>query len=190
MARLTNISISNDSTGIYQPKRKNQWYVEIAPPNSTNFTTFAIKSTGLPGGTFNEVVIDYMNSKFYFPGKWEWETISMTLRDFIGENSSQKLYDWFTSQFSPEKGGQAMGGEVKSNIIISLLDPRGSVIERWTLMGAFLKEAKWGDLDYSDDGERELTITIRYDYATLQSDVNAPNNYNINLEEDDTNSDI
>jgi hypothetical protein len=42
-------------------------------------------------------------------------------------------------------------------------------------------------LAYDDDGERELSVTFRFDYAVLASE-DAPNTgFNINLDEDETN---
>ncbi len=136
MAKLAHTAFTNDQTGEWQPKRKNQWYVELQPLGSNSIESMAVKATGLPGGSFTEVTIDYLNSKYYFPGKWEWETVQMTLRDFVGHSTTQKLYDWFMGIYNPQTGGQNMGDRVKRNVAIKLLDPRGNLVETWTLVGA------------------------------------------------------
>lgn len=183
MAKLNHTGFAVEGTGAYQPKRKNQWYVELNVWNSTVIDSLLIKSTGLPAGSFTEVTVDYINNKYYFPGKWEWDTIQMTLRDLVGNSSTQKLYDWFLHIFNPETGGQQMGGELKKNVAIKLLDPRGNLLETWTLVGAWPQAINWGEggLAHDDDAERELSVTFRYDYATLAS-VAAPNKtFNIDL---------
>ena len=93
MAKLAHIEFAKNLDGRWQPKRKNNWYVQLETPGQKTINTVAIKSTGLPGGSFTEVTIDYMNSKYYFPGKWEWNTIQMTMRDFVGESTAQAIYD-------------------------------------------------------------------------------------------------
>jgi hypothetical protein len=189
MAKLHHTPFASDQIGQWQPKRKNQWYVELQPPAGNALESIMVKSAGLPGGSFTEIAIDYMNSKYYFPGKWEWETIQMTLRDFVGNSATQKLYDWFLHIYNPETGGQNMGGEIKRNVSIKLLDPRGNLVETWTLVGAWPSAMNWGEggLAYDDDGERELSVTFRFDYAVLASEDSPNTGFNINLDEDETN---
>jgi len=187
MAQLSHQKFVVDNVGEYQPKRKNNWYMQITPPGSTTIQAVEIKSAGLPGGEFSEIEIKYMNSKYYFPGIWTWDTIEVTLRDFVGSrySTTEKLYNWFLNNYDPQTGGQNMGTQIKTPISIKLLSPRGELIETWTLNGAWLKAAKWGDVSYEEDGPRELTVTIRYDYATLQSET-VPTAFNTNLDATET----
>ena len=39
--------------------------------------------------------------------------------------------------------------------------------EQWTLHNAWLKNVDFGDLSYEDEGMSEITMTVRYDWATL-----------------------
>jgi len=153
-------------TGKFQPKRKNQWVMEF--PTDTGIESIDIKTTGLPGGAFGETVLDYINQKYYFAGKWEWETIPITLWDYIGDSTSKKLYDWYLSNYNPATGKQAYGSNVKKNINIVLLDPEGSELERWVLKGAWPQSFKWGELDYSDAELRTLELVLRYDRPELE----------------------
>ena len=59
-------------------------------------------------------------------------------------------------------------GDVK----ISVLKSDGLVIEEWVLNNPFLKTAKYGDLDYSNDDLREIEMTFRYDWATCDTSTN------------------
>jgi len=51
-------------------------------------------------------------------------------------------------------------------VVISILNASGIPIEIWTLNNAFIKSAKYGDLDYSSDDLRTVEMTFRYDWAT------------------------
>ena len=43
-------------------------------------------------------------------------------------------------------------------------------IEEWILYNAWVKEVKFGDLDYTSDDLTEITLTLRYDFAKLNGD--------------------
>ena len=44
----------------------------------------------------------------------------------------------------------------------------GDKVEEWTLKGAMIQSANFGDLDWSVSEPAEITLTLRYDYAILQ----------------------
>ena len=49
-----------------------------------------------------------------------------------------------------------------------MLGPVGDKVEEWTLKGAFISEANFNDLSWSDEGVAEISLTLKYDYAILQ----------------------
>ena len=51
-------------------------------------------------------------------------------------------------------------------VTLDLLDAEGEIKEQWELNNAFVKAAKFGDLDYSNDELRQVTLTLKYDWAT------------------------
>jgi len=53
------------------------------------------------------------------------------------------------------------------SIQIQQLDSNGSVIEAWTLNNAWIKEVNFGELDYTSEDHVEITLKIRYDWATF-----------------------
>jgi hypothetical protein len=154
-------------SGHYQPKRKNQWYMEL--PGETGIASIAIKTTKLPGGSFKETVLDYINQKYYFAGKWEWKTIDIKLQDYIGDSTANLLYNWFLSVYNPVTGKQAYGANMKKTVNIVLLDPEGEDLERWVLKGCWPTTFEWGELDYATDDLRELSMTLRYDRPELEA---------------------
>ena len=46
--------------------------------------------------------------------------------------------------------------------------PVGDIVEEWTLKGAFIQSANFGDLDYGTSDPVEIAVTLQYDYAILQ----------------------
>ena len=50
-----------------------------------------------------------------------------------------------------------------------MLGPVGDKVEEWTLKGAMIQKADFGDLSWSEENtSTEITLTLRYDYAILQ----------------------
>ena len=71
-----------------------------------------------------------------------------------------------------KKKAAATNGPLPS-VVISVLNAEGVAIEIWTLNNAFLKSAKYGDLDYSSDDLRTVEMTVRYDWAQCNTNGNA-----------------
>ena len=51
---------------------------------------------------------------------------------------------------------------------INILGPVGDIVEEWTLKGAWIQSAQFGDLDFATNDPVEITLTLRYDYSILQ----------------------
>ena len=51
-------------------------------------------------------------------------------------------------------------------------NPTQDVVEEWVLHGAWIKDVKYGDLSYEDDGMTEISVELRYDYAVLNKEAN------------------
>ena len=122
-----------------------------------------------------------MDNKYYFPGRLTWNEVSLTLVDPISIDAVQltnSLIEGANYQVPsniPASEGDfstmskvAATGEL-GQVIITILDASGKNIEQWTLNNAFLKSAKYGDLDYSNDDLRSIDLSIRYDWATCDS---------------------
>ena len=53
-------------------------------------------------------------------------------------------------------------------IVFNTLGPVGDKVEEWTLKGAFIQAANFGDMSFESITPAEITLTLRYDYAILQ----------------------
>ena len=55
------------------------------------------------------------------------------------------------------------------NYIIEQLDPDGQVLEKWTLINAFVINIETSELSYEDENLTEITLTVTYDTAELDT---------------------
>ena len=147
----------------YEPKRKFRWILQI-----DGIDAYTLKTAARPSLTFDEVVIDYVNTKRYVAGKQTWNPIAVTTHDPIAPSAAQKVMDWIRINFEPLTGRMGYAKYYKKNIVLKLLDPQGTVVEYWDITGAWPQDANFGDLDYATSDNVEISFTLRYDNATLQ----------------------
>ena len=70
-------------------------------------------------------------------------------------------------RFADSKAKSASG---LGTVIIRQIDAAGKDLETWTLWNSFLTEVKFGDnLEYGNDDLTELSVTIKYDWARLET---------------------
>ena len=59
-------------------------------------------------------------------------------------------------------------GRVTWQEVSLTLDAEGAPIESWVLHNAWLKSVEFGELTYEDEGLVEVSMTVRYDWATVE----------------------
>ena len=128
------------------PKRKFRFTVQFdgLDLDGSGLLWFA-KSVSKPAITITEADHTFLDKKYYFPGRAEWSTVNLTL----------------VATMSKGKSSRALGA-----VVINQLNGEGTTIESWTLNNPFIKDAKFGELDYTGDELIELSLEIRYDWAT------------------------
>ena len=121
----------------------------------------------------------YLNHTFYYPGSVTWQDITLTLVDPVEPDMAATLSDLVQqSGYSPptDATNESMGTISKAkaagalgSVVIAQLDSNGNPLETWTLWNAFLTEVKYGDLEYGADDLSEMSLTIKYDWARVET---------------------
>ena len=147
----------------FEPKRKFRWIVEIEGVDA-----FLAKTANRPTVTFEEITIDWINTKRYLAGKHAFETLSLTLYDPIAPSGAQQVMEWVRLNFEVVSGRSGYADFYKRDLRLKLLDPVGTVVELWDLKGCWMTNATFGDLDYTSSDPTEIALTLRFDEAILQ----------------------
>jgi hypothetical protein len=173
------------------PKRKFRFTVEFPGllgttgpvqglPSATSLPDGIVwyaKSVTKPAMTISETDHTFLDKKFYFPGRVEWSPVTLTLVDPADPDKGQDAvrqmnqliqaagYSMFNNSndlatMSKSKAVSALG-----SVVINQLDGDGNIIESWSLKNPFIKDMKFGDLDYTGDELIELSLELRYDWA-------------------------
>ena len=161
---------SDASEGVKDPKRQFRWVLV-----NNNIPVYTLKKVGKPSFTVQESTHKYINHTFYYPGRVEWNTISMTLADPVDPDLAATMADViptggytpatdenYLSTMSKSKATNALG-----RVEIQQLDSDGEPVETWVLWNAWIKDVKFGDLYYDGDDLPDVEIELRYDWAYL-----------------------
>jgi len=181
---------SDRGANVPEPKRNFRWVLYLG-----GMPQWLIKKVAKPSFTVSEAEHRYLNHKFYYPGAVEWNTVSVTLVDPLVPDAAQTIYDILrhagyhapndqNDLMTLSKGAavnslgtvriQQIGTEATSQPLgeSGLKGYTGAtkVVEEWFMYNCWVKDAKFGELDYTSDDLTELTLELRYDFAMLNSD--------------------
>ncbi len=163
-----------------EPKRAYRWLLYIG-----GIPQWVCKKVSKPSFTVTETTHTYLNHKFYYPGRVEWNTCTVTLADPVNPDSARTMMDIIlASGYNLPSSAEAAKASTMSKqeavtalgaVKIEQLGPgsvgddgnEAAVIESWTLKNAWVKDVKFGELDYESDDMVDVELELRYDYATL-----------------------
>jgi len=148
-----------------EPKRKNRWVIEF--PVGTDIAEWMVQTAGRPQATIGETEIPFMNTSTWIAGRATWETLDITFIDCIGPSTAQKVMDWIRECIEYSTGRMGYAVNYKKQLTLKMLDPAGQTVEQWTLEGAFITSANFGDLDMQSEDLADISITVRFDRAIL-----------------------
>ena len=157
-----------------EPKRKFRWLLYW-----TGVPQFVIKSVKKPSYSVATTPHQFLNYEFNYPGRVTWEDIQITLVDPVQPDSTKSLYkilensgyvipsnyqEAAAATISKEGMVDALGTEIK----LSQLDAAGNqFIETWIVKNPLITSVDFDTLDYSSDELLNITVNIKYDYATI-----------------------
>ena len=165
-----------------EPKRSFRWLLYIS-----GVPQFIAKTLKKPGFQVSESPHDFLNYKFYYPGRVEWTPVEITIVDPVQPDSTASLMkilegagyvvpsDYNTQDGKPKTISKqsfvtSLGNEIS---FVQLGANTGNQltneIEKWTLHNPFITSVDFGNLDYSSDELINVSMTLRYDWATMSS---------------------
>ena len=147
----------------FEPKVKHRFIMYIEGVHA-----YLIKAAARPQLTFEEIALDHINVKRYVKGKGDWQNLNITLYDAIVPSGAQAVMEWVRLHKESVTGRDGYSDFYKKDITINVLGPVGDKVEEWTLKGAWIKEANFGEMAWETNEPMDITLTLRYDYAILQ----------------------
>jgi hypothetical protein len=131
--------------------------------------SFIIKKVARPTLTQAAKELDHINIKTFYKGKSVWGTVAMELYDPIVPSGAQAVMEWVRLHHESVTGRDGYQDFYKKDLTINVLGPVGDKVEEWTLKGAFITSAAFGELDWSNDGDAlMISLEVQPDYCILQ----------------------
>ena len=168
-------------TGTKDPKRKYRFKVIFngLDADGSGIIWYA-KTVKKPSYNVTQAEHTFLNHKYYFPGKVEWQEVNMTLVDPVSPGAVAQTNAIVRSAgykvpgsadeletMSKGKFSAALGA-----IQIVQIDAEGNHIETWTLKNPSIMSADFGELSYEDDGLVDISLGFRYDWAECDINTN------------------
>jgi len=171
------------SSSTREPKRKFRFQVSfdgITDPNGNGSVLWYAKTVAKPAFQISTTEHKYLNHTFFYPGSVTWQDVALTLVDPVNPDLTVTVArileqsGYYLPGNAVEKTslatiskGQAVGALGQVSIV--QYDATGTAIETWTLWNAFITEAKFGDLEYGSDDILQLDLTLKYDWARIET---------------------
>lgn len=138
---------------------------------STQLTT-AAKQVGPIGGTTDDIVVDRLNDKVFYPGKFAPEPLTITFDNQLLTRSSPVLWEWFTTTYNPMTGdgpqNTRIGGFKALKLDILELNTDSEPVSIIGLYGVFPTGIKFSEKNYSTNEFSTIEVTFRYDFLDYQ----------------------
>ncbi len=147
----------------FEPKLTNRFIMEV-----DGIESYIVKTASRPTFTSEVIELDHINVKRKMKGKSTWDDITITLYDPIVPSGAQQVMEWITQSHEAITGRDGYMAFYKKDVNLFLLGPVGDKVEQWTLKGAFVSQANFGELDWSGNDPVTVEVTLSYDYAILE----------------------
>jgi len=169
------------------PKRGYRFLVNLAAFEGG--AQWYAKSASKPKFTVSNTEHKYINHTFNYPGRVTWDPITVTIVDPVNPNAARQAAEILqasgynipgseTAKISTINKKEAVKA-LKRVEIIQIGETDSEILEKWVLNNAWIESINFSDLDYDQDDLSTIELTIRYDWAELQTfdDTGAPHNF-------------
>lgn len=150
---------------------------------------WAVKKVTRPKWKVSEISHDYINHKFWYPGRVEWEPMTVTLVDPVSKDTTGTLmamimasgYRLPINQSTTRTVNKYEAVESIGSVTLvglgghpevpgkadegNVLEPEAGFTEKWELVNPWIQTVEMGEYSYSEDAILELGVTFRYDFA-------------------------
>src|SRR6056300_1623024 len=147
----------------FEPKQKNRFimYVDGIP-------SYFIKGVGSVVIESEDITLNHINVQRKIKGRSTWSDLDMTLFDPITPSGAQAVMEWVRLGHESVTGRDGYSDFYKKDVTINVLGPVGDIVSEWVIKGAFIKSAKFADMNWDTDAEAQnITLGIGMDYCVL-----------------------
>tara|TARA_R100000963_G_C4644287_1_gene108115 strand:+ start:1923 stop:2513 length:591 start_codon:yes stop_codon:yes gene_type:complete len=136
--------------------------------------TAAAKQVGPIGGAVDDIVVDRLNDKVFYPGKFTPENVTITFDNQVLTRNTPALWGWFKSIYDPLTGDMtklsAPGGPGNKSfkaakMTILELDNTNEPHSYIEVYGVYPTGVRFSEKNYSTNEFSTIEVTFRYDFV-------------------------
>tara|TARA_R110000851_G_scaffold30443_3_gene83011 strand:+ start:298 stop:861 length:564 start_codon:yes stop_codon:yes gene_type:complete len=161
-----------------QPKRSYRFTLSVKG-ETTGISEFLVEKVSKPSFSVGESEVKYLNHTFWYPGRVTWNDINFTIIDCLvpadANGTAEVMRMLEKSGYNiPERGDLKTVSKASSLAALGQIkihqysSEGGAPMETWVLNNAWIKDVKFGDLDYGSEDMQKIDITLKYDNAYIQ----------------------
>jgi len=132
-----------------------------------NVLTLAAKQVGQIGYSVEDIFVNRVNDKFYYPGRPSMEDTVVTFDNLLKGDVAKALFDWMRTTYDPIQGVHSysvVGGAThKRTVDIVQLDNQRNPKMVTRLYGCYPKNWRLAEFNYGTNDFHTLEVTLRYD---------------------------
>jgi hypothetical protein len=125
-----------------------------------------VKSFGLSKTTSDKIEVRRMAEVAYFPGYIIVDPITLTVY-FFKSDLMEFIREFYGKVYKPNKGTLGRARDIKTDAILEVLKPDGTVSKTITLKNAWIYKVDLGNIDWTTNVIITATISLRYDKAIV-----------------------
>ena len=173
---LPDISMGLDSVRAYQFEMHFELPGAISASDPNKRLTLAAKQITAVGFTTEDIEVNRVNDKVFYPGKASPEELTVTFDNFYQPKIANTLWSWFSSIYDPTSGkfnsGASNGGPQSPPVngwksqrcVIVHLDAQGQPLMETRLFGVYPKSWKTAEFNYATNEFHTIEMVFRYDF--------------------------
>lgn len=147
----------------FEPKLKNRFQMLIE-----GIPAYIVRKASRPELRQEAVKLPHINTVRYVKGVSVWQTVSMTLYDPIVPSGAQAVMEWVRLHHESVTGRDGYAEFYKKDITLQMLGPVGDRVEEWTLKGAQITRAQFGELEWNENTDAvTIELEVQPDYCIL-----------------------
>ena len=157
---------------IIEPVRPYRFKIMETGGGETGYWWWA-KAATKPSFDVSKEEYQLINHKYKYPGILTWRDVNIKIIDYKHKEGSgpTKLHDIYkaieNSKYSHTSGDGLSKQKMSQNFVIEQLDADGNILEKWSLINAFIVSIDAGELSYDTEDLTSITLTVSYDTAEL-----------------------
>jgi len=172
-SELPKISTKLDSVRAYQFEVR---FYGLLAQGVTAYTDLvaAAKQVSPVGGQIEDIVVDRVNDKVFYPGKFTPETVQITFDNQLLSQATPSLWRWFKSMYDPITGEVTKVADPAGTPITPFKAQRMTIVELDNtntphayveMYGVYPTATRFSEKNYSTNEFSTLEVTFRYDFV-------------------------